>query len=47
LAGTDRTGECIAACEHALALGDDPEVAHLLEQVRARVPRALASPEAA
>jgi len=41
LARTDRVGECIAACEHALALGDDAEVADLLESVRARVPRGL------
>jgi tetratricopeptide (TPR) repeat protein len=43
LASTDRVGECIAACEHALALGDDPEVADLLESVRARQQRALAA----
>src|SRR3954453_11569103 len=41
LARTDRVGECIEACEHALALGDDPEVADLLETVRARLPREL------
>jgi tetratricopeptide (TPR) repeat protein len=41
LARTDRVGECIAACEHALALGDDPEVADLLETVRGRQPRGL------
>src|SRR3954467_155920 len=34
LAGTDLVGECIAACEHALALGSDAEVADLLESVR-------------
>jgi tetratricopeptide (TPR) repeat protein len=47
LAGTDRFGDCIAACEHALALGVDDEVADLLESVRARAPRALRAPEAA
>jgi tetratricopeptide (TPR) repeat protein len=41
LARTDRVGECIEACEHALALGADPEVSDLLESVRARVPRGL------
>ena len=51
LARTDRTAECLAACERALALRDDPEVRDLREQVlahgaaRARAasrPRALA-----
>src|SRR3954454_12748539 len=41
LARTDRVGECVAACEHALALGADDEVADLLESVRSRVPRGL------
>jgi tetratricopeptide (TPR) repeat protein len=48
LARTDRVGDCLAACERALALGDDPEVEDLREQVRARLPRELrAADEAA
>jgi tetratricopeptide (TPR) repeat protein len=47
LARTDRTAECLAACEHALALADDPEVRGLRDQVRASVPRELAEPTAA
>ena len=43
LARTDRTTECLAACERALALGDDPEVRNLREQVLALVPRELTS----
>jgi tetratricopeptide (TPR) repeat protein len=41
LAKTDRRADTIAACERALALGDDPEVADLLERVRAAEPRRL------
>jgi tetratricopeptide (TPR) repeat protein len=41
LARTDRTRECLAACERALALVDDPEVRALAEQVRQAAPRAL------
>jgi predicted Zn-dependent protease len=41
LARTDRTVECLAACERALALGDDPEVRNLRDQVLAMAPRAL------
>src|SRR5437764_2754081 len=41
LARTDRVSDCLAACERALELGDDPEVADLLERTRARVPREL------
>jgi tetratricopeptide (TPR) repeat protein len=41
LARTDRARECLAACERALALGDDPEVRALAEQVRAVSPREL------
>jgi hypothetical protein len=47
LARTDRTVECIAACERALRLEDDPEVRELLEQVRAGAPRELESQAAA
>ena len=35
LARTDRTAECLAACEQALALADDPEVRDLRDQVLA------------
>jgi tetratricopeptide (TPR) repeat protein len=41
LARTDRVSDCLAACEHVLSLGEDPEVADLLERTRARVPREL------
>jgi tetratricopeptide (TPR) repeat protein len=47
LARTDRTAECIAACERALQIDDDPEVRELLEQVRAAAPRELESSAAA
>jgi tetratricopeptide (TPR) repeat protein len=42
LARTDRTSAAIAAAEHALALnGRDPEVAELLDRLRAARPRVL------
>ena len=41
LARTDRTAECLAACERALALADDVEVRDLREQVLAQAPREL------
>jgi tetratricopeptide (TPR) repeat protein len=41
LARTDRATECLAACDRALSLGDDPEVRVLAEQVRAAVPREI------
>jgi tetratricopeptide (TPR) repeat protein len=42
LARTDRAGDAIAACEHALHLDPgDPEVADLLERLRAQQPRVL------
>jgi tetratricopeptide (TPR) repeat protein len=41
LARGDRIGECLAACERALELGGDPEVAQLLERIRALEPRVL------
>jgi tetratricopeptide (TPR) repeat protein len=47
LARTDRTRECLAACERALALGDDPEVRDLRDQVLAAAPRELARESAA
>jgi tetratricopeptide (TPR) repeat protein len=47
LARTDRTAECLAACERALALFDDPEVRDLREQVLAMAPRELSSESAA
>ena len=42
LARTDRSTECLAACERALALADDAEVRDLRAQVLAQAPRALA-----
>jgi tetratricopeptide (TPR) repeat protein len=47
LARTDRTGECLAACERALSLADDPEVRSLREQVLGMAPRELAAESAA
>jgi tetratricopeptide (TPR) repeat protein len=47
LARTDRITECIAACRHALTLGEDPEVADLLARVEAAQPRGLAERTAA
>jgi tetratricopeptide (TPR) repeat protein len=47
LARTDRRQECMAACEHALRLGADPEVAALLARVEAMVPPELAERSAA
>ena len=41
LARTDRASECLAACDRALALRDDPEVRDLREQVLAAQPRAI------
>jgi tetratricopeptide (TPR) repeat protein len=42
LARTDRVGDAIAACERALGLnGRDPDVAELLERLRAEAPRVL------
>ena len=43
LARTDRTTDCLAACDRALTLADDPEVRALAEQVRTRTPRELAA----
>ncbi len=47
LARTDRNNECIEACRRALALGEDPEVADLLERAKASVPRGLSQRSAA
>jgi tetratricopeptide (TPR) repeat protein len=47
LARTDRVSECVAACERALELRDDPEVADLLERVKASRPRELSARNAA
>jgi tetratricopeptide (TPR) repeat protein len=43
LARTDRVGDTLAACERALELNDDPEVADLLARVREAQPRQLSS----
>jgi len=47
LARTDRTTECLAACDRALSLRDDPEVRGLAEQVRGMAPRELQARSAA
>jgi len=47
LARTDRTRDCLAACERALALRADPEVRDLAARVRAASPRALEEQTAA
>ena len=47
LARTHRLQECIAACEHALGLSDDPEVRDLLERSKAALPAELSSRTAA
>jgi tetratricopeptide (TPR) repeat protein len=41
LARTDRTSDCLAACERALELADDREVRDLRDQVLAAAPRQL------
>ena len=41
LARTHRVSDAIEACEHALALGRDPEVLSLLGALRERAPRVL------
>jgi hypothetical protein len=41
LARTDRVSDCLAACERALELANDPEVRDLREQVLATAPREL------
>jgi hypothetical protein len=47
LARTNRIGECIAACERALALGDAGEAAELLQRMSALEPPELAKRSAA
>ena len=47
LARTDRVSECLEACERALALGDNEEVADLLARVQAAQPRSLSERTAA
>jgi tetratricopeptide (TPR) repeat protein len=47
LARTDRTSECLTACERALDLADDPEVRDLRAQVLAMAPRELSQQSAA
>jgi tetratricopeptide (TPR) repeat protein len=47
LARTERTRDCLQACERALALGDDPEVRDLFARVRAAAPRELQAQSAA
>ena len=41
LARTDRVSDAIDACDRALRLGPDPEVADLLQHLRAELPRVL------
>ena len=41
LARTDRTQDCLAACERALKLADDAEVRALAQHIRERQPREL------
>jgi tetratricopeptide (TPR) repeat protein len=41
LARTDRVSDCIAACDRALSLGADAEVAELGDRMRAQLPKAL------
>ena len=43
LARTDRVSDCLAACDRALELGNDPEVRNLRDQVLATAPRELTS----
>lgn len=47
LARTDRVSDAIAACERAMSLGTDAEVAALLHALRAREPRVLPAESAA
>ncbi len=41
LARTDRITDCLEACERALSLGDDAEVAELAQRMREALPREL------
>ena len=47
LARTDRVSDCLAACDRALALGQDPEVTELRERLLASRPRELRATSAA
>ena len=47
LARTDRVGDAIDACEQAMELGTDAEVAALLRSLRERQPRRLPTETAA
>ncbi len=47
LARTDRMQECVVACERALELSGDPEVADLLERARSAIPHVLSARSAA
>jgi tetratricopeptide (TPR) repeat protein len=47
LARTDRVSDCLAACERALDLADDPEVRDLRDHVLAAAPRELSQRSAA
>jgi tetratricopeptide (TPR) repeat protein len=47
LARTDRTSDCLAACDRALTLRDDPEVRDLRADVLAQAPRELERESAA
>src|SRR5947209_3242717 len=47
LARTDRISECISACQQALSLGDDSEVADLLRRVKDAEPREISERTAA
>ena len=47
LARTARTNECIEACRRALALGEQAEVADLLERIESEAPRTLSARSAA
>jgi tetratricopeptide (TPR) repeat protein len=43
LARTDRPSDCLAACDRALSLREDPEVRALADRVREQAPRELAA----
>jgi hypothetical protein len=47
VARTDRIRDCLAACDRALQLADDPEVRDLREQLIAAAPRELSEQTAA